>query len=201
MARCIVILFTIMFVQSSSASTLLIWGDSLSAAYGIPQETAWPRLLDQKLQREGYRYQIVNASISGETSSGGLARLPAALSEHKPAIVIIELGANDGLRGLPIAAMRNNLDAMIRASQGAGAKVMLIGMRMPPNFGPIYTTKFQEIYGTLAKERKTALLPFMMEGFALREDLFQNDNLHPTSAAQTLILQNVWPALKPLLKK
>jgi acyl-CoA thioesterase I len=201
MARCIVILFTIMFVQSSSAATLLIWGDSLSAAYGIPQETAWPRLLDQKLQREGYRYQIVNASISGETSAGGLARLPAALSEHKPAIVIIELGANDGLRGLPIAAMRSNLDAMIRASQGAGAKVMLIGMRMPPNFGPIYTTKFQEIYGTLAKERKTALLPFMMEGFALREDLFQNDNLHPTSAAQTLILQNVWPALKPLLKK
>ena len=190
-----------MFIQNASAATLLIWGDSLSAAYGIAQETAWPKLLEQKLQSEGYRYPVINASISGETSAGGRVRLPAALAEHKPAVVIIELGANDGLRGLPIAALRSNLDSMIRAAQGAGAKVLLIGMRMPPNFGPQYTGKFQETYATLAKEHKTALLPFLFEGFATREELFQGDNLHPTSPAQPLILQNIWPLLKPLLKK
>ncbi|MDP5239585.1 arylesterase [Uliginosibacterium sp. 31-16] len=201
MARSIIILFAIMSIQSASAATLLIWGDSLSAAYGIDQKTAWPALLEQKLQGEGYRYKLVNASISGETTAGGLTRLPAALAEHKPAVVIIELGANDGLRGLPVPAMRSNLDAMIRATQSAGAKVMLIGMRMPPNFGPVYTTKFQETFSGLAKERKTALLPFMMEGFAQRDELFQGDNLHPTSAAQPLIIQNLWPVLKPLLRK
>lgn len=190
-----------MFIQNASAASLLIWGDSLSAAYGIEQETAWPRLLDQKLQSEGYRYQIINASISGETTAGGLVRLPAALAAHKPAVVIIELGANDGLRGLPIPALRKNLDSMIRAAQGAGAKVMLIGMRMPPNFGPLYTGKFQETYSSLAKEYKTALLPFLFEGFGTREELFQGDNLHPTTVAQPLILQNIWPVLKPLLKK
>ncbi|MET7014015.1 arylesterase [Uliginosibacterium flavum] len=190
-----------MFIQNASAATLLIWGDSLSAAYGIEQNTAWPKLLEQKLQSEGYRYPVINASISGETTAGGRVRLPAALAEHKPAVVIIELGANDGLRGLPLAALRSNLDSMIRAAQGTGAKVVLIGMRMPPNFGPLYTGKFQETYAALAKERKTALLPFLFDGFATRAELFQADMLHPTSAAQPLILQNIWPVLKPLLKK
>jgi acyl-CoA thioesterase I len=201
MARCIIILFMLISIQNVSAATLLIWGDSLSAAYGIDQQTAWPKLLEQKLQAEGYRYQVVNASISGETSAGGLTRLPISLAEHKPAIVIIELGANDGLRGLPTSALRNNLDKMIQKAQSSGAKVLLIGMRMPPNFGLRYTEKFQEIFSSLASTRKTALLPFMMEGFAQRSDLFQADGLHPTTSAQPLILQNIWPVLQPLLKK
>lgn len=181
--------------------TILIWGDSLSAAYGIPQESAWPSLLARKLSSEGYRHQISNPSISGETSAGGLQRLPETLARTQPAIVILELGANDGLRGLPLPALRKNLASMIQLSQQAGAKVMLIGMRMPPNFGPVYTQKFQQVFADLAKEYKTALLPFMMEGFAQRAELFQSDNLHPAPAAQPLILNNIWPVLKPLLGK
>lgn len=188
-------------IPNALAAKILIWGDSLSAGYGIAQEQAWPRLLERKLASEGYRHTISNASISGETSAGGLSRLPEALAREKPAVVIIELGANDGLRGLPVPAMRKNLDAMIRTTQASGARVMLIGMRMPPNFGPAYTQKFQQTYSELAQQYKTALLPFMMEGFAERSELFQGDNLHPTAAAQPLILANVWPVLKPLLRK
>ncbi|MDO6385157.1 arylesterase [Uliginosibacterium sp. 31-12] len=201
MSRFIIILFAICSIQNALAANILVWGDSLSAGYGIAQEQAWPQLLSRKLAAEGYRHTVINASISGETSAGGLSRLPAALTRDKPSIVIIELGANDGLRGLPVPAMRKNLDAMIRSAQASGARVMLIGMRMPPNFGPVYTQKFQQTYSELAQQYKTALLPFMMEGFAERSELFQSDNLHPTAEAQPLILANVWSALKPLLRK
>lgn len=178
-----------------------MWGDSLSAGYGIAQDAAWPTLLQKKLKSEGYRHAVSNASISGETTAGGLSRLPEALARVKPSIVIIELGANDGLRGLPINSMQANLERMIGLAGKAGARVLLIGMQMPPNFGPVYTQKFQQTYRDLASQYKTALVPFMMEGFAGRAAMFQGDNLHPTAEAQPLILANVWPALKPLLKK
>ena len=183
MFRILIVLLAMMSFNAGAA-TLLVWGDSLSAGYGLAQEAAWPALLERKLSAEGYRYRLVNASISGETSAGGLSRLPAALKEHKPAVVILELGANDGLRGLPVAALRANLAQMIELARKAGARVLLIGMRMPPNFGPQYTTKFQQTYAELAQVHKTALLPFMMEGFAQRGELFQADGLHPTAAAQ-----------------
>jgi acyl-CoA thioesterase-1 len=204
MIRFIIILFALFSLpatHAAQAARILIWGDSLSAGYGIALEKSWPHLLDDKLAVEGYRYTLVNASISGETSSGGRNRLPAELERSHPAIVIIALGANDGLRGQPVSALRGNLESMVRASQAAGAKVLLIGMRMPPNFGPAYTQKFQQTYAELAALYKTALLPFMMEGFAPRSELFQGDHLHPTAEAQPLILQNLWPALKPLLHK
>lgn len=190
-----------MFFQSAQSATLLVWGDSLSAAYGIAQESAWPILLDHKLAQEGYRYQVINASISGETTAGGLARLPEALARHKPSIILIELGANDGLRSLPLPVMRANLASMIEKSQNAGARVVLIGMRMPPNFGPVFDEKFRTIYAELAKKYNTALVPFMMEGFAQKPELFQGDGIHPLAPAQPLILANIWPTLKPLLGK
>lgn len=201
MLRGLVILFASMFFQSAQSATLLVWGDSLSAAYGIAQESAWPTLLEHKLTQEGYRYQVVNASISGETTAGGLARLPEALSRNKPSIILIELGANDGLRSLPLPAMRANLASMIEKSQAAGARVVLIGMRMPPNFGPVFDEKFRSIYTELAKKYNTGLVPFMMEGFAQKADLFQGDGIHPLAPAQPMILNNIWPALKPLLGK
>jgi len=190
-----------MFFQSAQSATLLVWGDSLSAAYGIAQESAWPILLEHKLTQEGYRYQVVNASISGETTAGGLARLPEALSRNKPSVILIELGANDGLRSLPLPAMHANLASMIEKSQAAGARVVLIGMRMPPNFGPVFDEKFRSIYTGLAKKYNTGLVPFMMEGFAQKADLFQGDGIHPLAPAQPMILNNIWPALKPLLSK
>ncbi len=201
MLRGLVILFASIFFQSAQSATLLVWGDSLSAAYGIAQESAWPTLLEHKLTQEGYRYQVVNASISGETTAGGLARLPEALSRNKPSIILIELGANDGLRSLPLPAMRANLASMIEKSQAAGARVVLIGIRMPPNFGPVFDEKFRSIYTELAKKYNTGLVPFMMEGFAQKADLFQGDGIHPLASAQPMILNNIWPALKPLLGK
>jgi len=175
-------------------------GDSLSAGYGIDQNSAWPKLLAQKLQQEGYRYEVHNASISGETTSGGRTRLAEALQRTQPQVVILELGANDGLRGLSLKAMRDNLDAMITASQAADAKVLVIGMRMPPNLGQSYTDKFQSTFGELSKLHKTALVPFLFEGMTDRK-LFQSDGLHPVAEAQGQLLSNVWPALKTLLKK
>lgn len=197
--RFIVILLAVFSAQLAHAASILVWGDSLSAGYGIPQEKAWPSLLGKRLAAEGYRHNVSNASISGETSAGGLARLPEALARTKPSVVIIELGANDGLRGLSLDAMRNNLDAMVKLSSNAGARVLLVGMRMPPNFGPVYTQKFQQTYADLAKQHRVALVPFMMEGFAERGSYFQADHVHPTVEAQPLILANIWPALRPLL--
>ena len=178
-----------------------MFGDSLSAGYGIARPAAWPSLLETRLKDSGYSHTVVNASISGETTAGGRSRLPAALKQHQPGIIIIELGANDGLRGLPVASMRDNLNAMIRSSQQAGARVMIIGMRIPPNYGRDYTEKFAATFSELAKEHKTALVPFLFEGFALRADAFQPDRLHPTAASQPLMLDTIWKQLKPLLKK
>ncbi|MBI3524438.1 MAG: arylesterase [Betaproteobacteria bacterium] len=186
---------------SQAAPVILVLGDSLSAGYGIAQDQSWPVLLGQRLQAGKYPYTVTNISISGETTQGGLSRLGPALKQQRPAIVIIALGANDGLRGLPLEQMRNNLDAMIKLSQSSRAQVLLLGMRLPPNYGLDYTQKFQQVYADLARQHKTALLPFLFAGFAERPEAFQNDGLHPTAASQPLLLDNIWRALKPLLKK
>jgi acyl-CoA thioesterase I len=180
--------------------SILVFGDSLSAAYGISQARGWVALLAERVKRERPDYIVANASISGETTSGGAARIAKALSQHRPAVVIVELGANDGLRGLPLAQMRKNLTAMIEQSQKAGARVLLVGMKLPPNYGPEYTQGFESSYGALAKQHKAALVPFLMEDFAEKPELFQADRIHPTEAAQPLMLERVWKALRPLLK-
>lgn len=183
------------------AATILVYGDSLSAGYGIDAQAAWPVLLGKKLRDSGYRYEVVNVSISGETTAGGLSRFPKTLGQHKPAIVIIELGANDGLRGLSLKAMHDNLEAMVQSAKKAGAKVVLVGMRMPPNFGQSYTEKFHATYADLAKAQGTALVPYLFEGFGEKRDMFVADGLHPKAEAQPIILDTIWPALRPLLKK
>lgn len=184
-----------------AAPGILVLGDSLSAGYGIARQDAWPSLLETRLKDSGYSHVVVNASISGETSAGGRSRLPALLQKQQPGIVIIELGANDGLRGLPIASLRDNLDFMIRESQAIGARVLLVGMEIPPNYGPRYTQQFREAFRELAQQYKTALMPFLLEGVALNDSLMQADRLHPTAEAQPLILGNLYPHLAPLLKQ
>lgn len=185
----------------AAAEKILVFGDSLSAGYGIASEHSWPSLLGERLRQEKFPFTVVNASISGETTAGGRSRLPAALKLHQPRIVILALGANDGLRGLPLAQTRENLRAMVRAAQEAGARVLLVGMRLPPNYGPAYTRDFHALFATIAREEKTALLPFLLEPIALDDSAFQPDRLHPTAAAQPRILDHVWPALRPLLKR
>ncbi len=181
-------------------ATILVFGDSISAGYGLADANqGWVGLLRKKLQQEGYGYQVVNASVSGETTAGGLARLPRALALHHPEIVILELGGNDGLRALPIPAMRANLDSMVQLSRGAGAQVLLLGMRMPPNYGPDYTSQFFGAYTATAKEFKLAIVPFLLDGIALTPSLMQADDIHPNEQGQPLLLANVWTALKPLL--
>lgn len=182
---------------AQATPVILVFGDSLSAAYGIPQEQGWVALLGQRAGRHGYR--VVNASISGETTRGGLSRIGQALAQHQPAIVIVELGANDGLRGLSLNDAQANLEAIIRASLARKAGVLLIGMRLPPNYGTAYTDKFQAMYRQAARNQKTGLMPFLLEGFADRPELFQADGLHPAAAAQPLIMERVWQNLKPLL--
>jgi acyl-CoA thioesterase-1 len=180
--------------------TILVFGDSLSAAYGIAAKRGWVALLAERLQGERPDYSVVNASISGETTAGGVSRLPRALAQYKPAVVILELGANDGLRGLPVAEMKKNLAAMIGLSRKAGAKVLLVGMRIPPNYGPEYTREFDAAFADLARARKLARAPFLLEGMADDLRLFQPDRIHPTEEAQPILLENVWKALRPLLK-
>jgi acyl-CoA thioesterase-1 len=182
----------------SAPKSILVVGDSLSAEYGLARGAGWVALLEQKLHAQKIDARIVNASISGETTSGGRTRLPALLTKHHPDIVIIELGANDGLRGLPVAAAHANLRAMIDASRGAGAQVLLVGMRMPPNYGRDYADKFFAMFGTLSKEADLPLTPFMLDGVA--DKLFQADRLHPLATAHPIILGNIWPHLQPLLK-
>ena len=185
----------------ASASTILVFGDSLSAAYGIRPEQGWVTLLTQRLQAQGYGYQVVNASVSGETSSGGLERLPRALELHAPVIVILELGANDGLRGLPVSAMRDNLAHMVQLAQATGARVLLVGIRIPPNYGPRYTEEFARVYPELAHQYQLALVPFLLEKVALDPALMQEDGMHPNGAAEPIVLETLWSYLKPLLKK
>jgi acyl-CoA thioesterase-1 len=183
-----------------AGGTILIYGDSLSAAYGLSQDAGWPALLQARLKQKGMDYTVLNASISGETTSGGAARIAQTLAEHQPRVIVVALGANDGLRGLPLGQMRTNLAKIVRASQKAKCRVLLAGMRMPPNYGDAYARPFAEVYTDLAREYKTALAPFLLEGVAEQRELFQSDNLHPTAQAQPLILDNVWAALAPLLK-
>jgi len=180
---------------------VLVYGDSLSAAYGMPERRGWVALLEERLKRERPDYSVVNASISAEISAGGLARIGKVLQRHQPAIVILELGANDGLRGLPVAAMKTNLAAIIEQSRKAGARVLLVGMRMPPNYGETYASDFERAFADVAKAQRTALLPFLLEGFGDNFELFQSDRIHPTEAAQATVLKNVWDALAPLLRK
>ena len=180
---------------------MLVYGDSLSAAYGIPAQRGWVALLEERLKRERPDYSVANASISGETTAGGLARLAGVLDRHKPAIVLLELGANDGLRGLPVAAMKKNLAAIIERSQKAGAQVLLIGVRMPPNYGEDYAKAFAGAFAELAAKHKLALLPDLLDGFGEKLELFQADRIHPTESAQPAVLKNVWTKLAPLLGK
>ncbi len=187
--------------QENSSSVILVLGDSLSAEYGLQRGQGWVQLLANRVQQSGQKYSVVNASISGETTSGGRTRLPALLKQHRPSIVIIELGGNDGLRGLPVSRMQENLVAMVRASQAAGARVLVAGIRMPPNYGRDYTERFFEAYAAVAKQYKTALVPFLLEGFAESADFFQPDRIHPSARAQATILQTVWPVLEPMLTK
>ncbi len=188
------------WASAAAGRTILVYGDSLSAAYGIAQERGWVALLEGRLKREKPDYSVANVSISGETTSGGLARMKKALERHKPAITVIELGANDGLRGLPVPEMRKNLDAMIAEAKTAGSRVLLVGVKMPPNYGADYNRAFDAAYTDLAKQHKTGLVPFLFEGFANKREYYQPDNLHPTAAAQPILLENVWKVLKPMLK-
>jgi acyl-CoA thioesterase I len=184
---------------AASPSVILILGDSISAGYGLPADSGWPALLQRRLATERYPYTVINASISGDTSAGGRARLDALLAQHRPTVTVIELGGNDGLRGGSIDAMRQNLDAMAAAAQKQGSRVLLVGMRMPPNYGPAYVQRFDASFADIAKARKTALVPFLFEGFADNETMFQPDRIHPVQAAQPKLLDNVWRELKPLL--
>ena len=184
---------------ASRTPVVLIMGDSLSAAYGIPVERGWVRLLAQRLDAERVPARVVNASISGETTQGGVTRLPAELARSKPAVVILELGANDGLRGQSLDAMRDNLRRMIRMSRDAGAKVLVLGMRIPPNYGPQYGERFHHTFDAVATEARVPVVRFFLEKVALRPELIQADGLHPTAEAQPLLLESVWPALRPLL--
>ena len=175
-------------------------GDSLSAAYGIPRDRGWVALLEARLKREQPDYIVVNASISGDTSGGGRARLKPLLDKHRPAVMILELGGNDGLRGMPVAQIRSNLGAMIQAAHASGARVLLVGMRMPPNYGEVYAQSFEALFRELARTHRTALVPFLLEDFADKPEFFLPDRIHPTEAAQPLMLERIWAVLRPLLK-
>lgn len=181
-----------------AAPAILVFGDSLSSAYGIPRESGWVALLGERLKPANYT--VVNASISGETSAGGAARIGAALAESKPAIVILELGANDGLRGLPVAQMKANLATIVRTAKRKGARVLLVGMRLPPNYGAEYAEAFHRAFLEVARAQEVPLVPFLLEGLDDRRELFQEDNLHPVAEAQPILLDNVWRRLKPMLR-
>ena len=188
-------------VAFAAPNTLLVMGDSLSAGYGIKVENGWVALLEKRLAEQGYKYRIVNASVSGETSGGGKVRLPELLRIHKPGIVILELGANDGLRGLPITHLRSNLATMIDAAIKANAKLVLAGMQLPPNYGPAYANGFSAVFVELGKHKGVTLLPFFLDGVALDATLMQADDLHPNELGQPRLLNNVWSALRPLLRR
>jgi acyl-CoA thioesterase-1 len=184
---------------SPAQPTIVVLGDSLSAGYGIKIQESWVNLLAQRLASEGYGYRVVNASVSGETTQGGLARLPRALETHKPAIVIVELGGNDGLRGLPLNTSRDNLDRIISLARAAKARVLLVGMIIPPNYGPRYGQEFREMFTTLAAKYPVAFVPFLLDQVALDPELMQADGIHANARGQPRMLENVWPKLEPLL--
>jgi acyl-CoA thioesterase-1 len=186
---------------AAAARTVLVFGDSLSAAYGLAAQQGWVHLLGERIETARLPWKVVNASVSGETTSGGLRRLPEDLKRHKPAAVVIELGANDALRGQPVAAIRANLERMIDMARRARAEPVLVGVMIPPNYGIDYAVEFRELFPALAKKHRIAYVPFLLAGVVENPDLFQADQLHPTAAAQPIILDNVWPTLEPLLRK
>ena len=197
----VLLLLLLILPNMAFAHIILIVGDSLSAAYGIPVEKGWVSLLQERLDTRDYPYQIINASISGDTTANARARLPQALASHEPAVVLLELGGNDGLRGLSLTAMKSNLVAMISSLQESGAQVLLIGVQLPPNYGPRYTERFQAIYHELARERDITLLPSLVDGIGTEQNLMQPDGIHPNATAQPLIRDRVWEELLPLLGK
>lgn len=185
---------------AARAQTLLVLGDSLSAAYNMEVQRGWVALLEQRLKQQNLPYKVINASISGDTTAGGLARLPELLAAHRPAVVIVELGGNDGLRGLPPEQAKQNLSAIVAQAQAARAQVLLLGVQLPPNYGTRYNERFQRVYREVATERKVPLVPFVLDGVATDAALMQGDGIHPNAAAQPRILENVWPQLRPLLQ-
>lgn len=187
-------------ITSTAASTLVVLGDSLSAGYGINPKEGWVELLQQRIKDKGYSLEVINASISGDTTLGGYRRLTPILKKHQPSIIVIELGANDGLRGLSLTAMKNNIANMINASQAAQARVILVGMKLPPNYGPAYSAAFQHVYADLAKKYSITLIPFLLHGLETQFKLFQADGLHPTQAAQRIILDTVWPDIHHVIE-
>ena len=189
----------LLWAQGAVAGTLLVLGDSISAAFGLDTRQGWVSLLEQRLAAEGFAYQVVNASVSGDTSAGGLARLPTLLAEHRPQLVIVELGGNDGLRGQAPAQLQQNLAARVQQSQKVGAKVLILGMQLPPNYGVRYTTAFAAVFPQVANQTGAALVPFLLEGVGGVPALMQDDGIHPGAAAQAQLLDNVWLSLKPLL--
>ena len=194
----------LVLATQAPSPVLLILGDSLSAEYGLQRDSGWVSLLTQRLQREEIHVRVVNASISGDTTSGGRSRLPALLQQHRPAVVVIELGGNDALRGLPLAMTEDNLTQMTRAAQAAGARVLLVGMQLPPNYGRDYGQRFAGLFTRVAQAQKAAVVPFILRGFADGPDAiryFQADRIHPTEEAQALMLANVWPTLRKLLPR
>ncbi len=202
--RSIRILLACLLVTCSAAAserTLLVFGDSLSAAYGLRTDQGWVTLLQQRLQVQGYGYRVVNASVSGETSDGGRNRIARALTQHQPELVILELGANDGLRGLPVKEVRANLAQIIGEIRKSGARVLLVGILIPPNYGTQYTQAFAAIYQSLAKEQNVPQVPFLLDGIALNQQLMQADGLHPNAQGQPKVLENVWAHLQPLLRR
>lgn len=193
-------LFSLWTGAAFASPTILVTGDSLSAAYGIPLERGWVALMQIRLQGEGYPHRVINTSISGETTAGGLGRLPSELKKYQPELVIIELGANDGLRGLSLDEMRSNLEKMVSLSHASGARVLLLGMRLPNNYGPEYTSAFHDSFRQVAESKKTALIPFFLAAIALDQKWFQADGIHPTEEAQPMLLNAVWEHVTPLLE-
>jgi len=192
--------FLLFSCAAQAAGNILVVGDSLSAGYGLGPNQSWPSLLEKRLREQRLDYSVVNASISGDTTSGGRSRIGAALDQARPAVVIVALGGNDGLRGLPVNLMRDNLEAMLGDARARKARIVLAGMKLPPNYGIDYTRAFEQSYVDLARRHKAALVPFLLEGVAERRELFLPDNIHPVAEAQPIILENVWKVLRPLLR-
>ena len=200
--RIILLILPLLVLNAAAAhaATILIYGDSLSAGYGLARDESWAHLLGQRLQEKKLDYTVTNASISGETTLGGVNRIEQALRTYHPTVLILALGANDGLRGADLEAMRKNLERMVRAAQRAKSRVVLVGMRIPPNYGPGYAEKFEAVYRDVAKQQQVPLVPFLLNGFADRREYFQSDNLHPAAIAQPLMVDNIWKALAPIIK-
>jgi acyl-CoA thioesterase I len=197
--RFLLLLVLTAVAPAHAARTILVFGDSLSAGYGLPTGSGWASLLEHRLKRDKFDYAVVNASISGETTLGGRNRIASTLAEHQPAVVIVQLGANDGLRGNSIKETRHNLIAIVEASRNAGAKVLLVGIRIPPNYGQVYTRRFEALFAEVARQQNASLVPFMLQGFADKREWFQSDGIHPTAEAQPRILDNIYRRLRALL--